>query len=134
MDKAHTLRYLVETGYGKGKMDFPRLRQEAVDESGSQDVVLGEKQPSHLLARSVIEDWGFSRTKYTAKHLFALNKCRRDTSTFVSYNPKEYKTQLVTYRGEYDLLDASEKELWELNARQHDEMQPSIKHQIVALV
>jgi hypothetical protein len=133
--KALTTTYLVETAYGRGNLFLLRLRKKARGSDGSISSVIppkGKKNDHIDRHRCIIEDREMAKSKYTAKHLYALNARRDDLAKFSTQSREAHRERYKKAADEYDELETdSTKRNWEMVAREHDEQQPNIKNRII---
>jgi hypothetical protein len=113
-----------------------RLRGYATNEDGSINDVIPVKKEIVVLEEdsgrnSVIENRNLARTIYTAKNIFAMNSCQRQRQADDFYDEQKSKGRYKDAVVEYEQLDNDYKAWWEMQARMHDEQQPTIKDRII---
>jgi hypothetical protein len=135
--KALTTTYLVETAYGRGNVFLLRLRKKARRSDGSISAVIPPKEKKNDgidRHHCIIEDREMAKSKYTAKHLYALNArrdCRDDLAKFSTQSREAHHERFKKAADEYDELEPDTKRNWDMVAREHDEQQLNIKQRII---
>jgi hypothetical protein len=139
--KGATLDYLACTAWGLSNNYICRLKKKAMAEDGTISTVL-PATPSKSESTTdneqcaVISNRELAKSIYTAKKLFALNKCRdeKNTNLDLQGTKEGYNQRLAIALDEYDNLTIYMRDRWEMEARGHDEQQPLIKGQIIEML
>jgi hypothetical protein len=139
--KGPTVTYLVAVAYGVAPNWPTRLKQMATDSDGvvhSTLQVVRQKVKQKLKSdddggrNCVLENRELARKIYTAKHLYALNYCRKKAHEANCCGEKAVHT--TTYKEAslaYEALDEDTVKFWEHEKRKHDAKQPLVKYMII---
>ena len=128
--------------WGVGKNALQKLKAESKKNAVARGVPIEQAETAFVPAakrdasdkpKSTIDDYNTAAQYFTAKRLYAINKCRaRKEDCFDSVSKEADNEMLLMYLTKYDALDEDSKQLWELKRREHLARQPYIQNDIVA--
>ena len=136
-----TIRELCRA-WGKGKNGLRDIQNESrknaiargtpADQAELAFVTPAPKDSS-VRPKSTIDNYKTAEQYFTAKRLYAINKCREAKEDCCDSVSKEADNELLkTYLTEYDTISDDDKQLWELKRREHLARQPYMQNDIVA--
>ena len=130
--------------WGMGKNGYSNIKNEsrknAIDQGVPPEVakvqaafVPPAPKDRSVRPKSTIDSYKEAEKYFTAKRLYAINKCREIKEDCYDSISKDADNELLNiYLNEYDALDEDSKRLWELKRREHLARQPYIQSDIVA--